>query len=246
MGTNRKLPFGYEMVFGEVCVSKEESNAVNDIFQQYCIGVSFLELAEYMKSSGIQYDNNKTWNKNMIARILQDQRYLGDGDFPRILSKDLFYQAAEIRERKATAIYPSMTNRLLRSLSGTVVTEEKEKQVLWCLNKLIENPSFAASSGVFFLEQASWNRLEQLDPNKQEEYISEVFQIAAVQYQKIPICKYETAKIQHLLNRKPIQKLEPEFIKAVVQKLSWDPKGEIYITLKNGQTIGGSTWKKEG
>lgn len=85
MGTNRKLPFGYKMDFGRIAIYPEEAKWVRYIFRQYIQGASFKEITDAMRNSGIPYDGEKAWNKNMIARILDDSRYYGDRGFLRSL-----------------------------------------------------------------------------------------------------------------------------------------------------------------
>ncbi|MGN0593011.1 MAG: recombinase family protein, partial [Ruminococcus sp.] len=77
MGSNRKQPFGYKMEFGKVVENPVESHEVCCIFSAYQRGASFQELAETMREKEVPYDQDKTWNKNMIARILADTRYMG-------------------------------------------------------------------------------------------------------------------------------------------------------------------------
>ena len=67
MGTNRKLPFGYRMEFGRIAIHLEEANWVQHIFTQYNQGVSFQGITDKMRNSGMPYDGDKQWNKNMIA-----------------------------------------------------------------------------------------------------------------------------------------------------------------------------------
>ena len=74
---NRKLPFGYQMRMGEIIRNEPEAKAVQDIFLQYTLGASLKEIAEQMSKNGPSYDEGKSWNKNMIARILENPKYKG-------------------------------------------------------------------------------------------------------------------------------------------------------------------------
>ena len=67
---NRKLPFGYQMRMGEIIRNEPETKAVQDIFLQYTFGASLKEIAEQMSKTGPTYDEGKSWNKNMVSRIL--------------------------------------------------------------------------------------------------------------------------------------------------------------------------------
>ena len=82
MAWERKIPFGYRMEGGIVTAHPKESKAVETIFTLYCGGTSYNGIAEEMMTQGIPY-HQKTprWNKNMVARILENERYIGAGGF---------------------------------------------------------------------------------------------------------------------------------------------------------------------
>ena len=89
MGTKRKLPFGYKMESGRVVIDSVEKSWVLHLFSRYNMGVSIRELTEFMNNTAVPYDPGKPWNKNMVARILADTRYLGDSGFPVLISGTL-------------------------------------------------------------------------------------------------------------------------------------------------------------
>ena len=71
----RKQPFGYKMKLGEIVPQPQEAEAVRSIYLQYLAGASFKQLAEQLQTEDVPYDEDKSWNKNMVARILEDDRY---------------------------------------------------------------------------------------------------------------------------------------------------------------------------
>ena len=75
---NRKLPFGYRMEAGEITVCEPEANLVRCVFDRYVLGDSYTELTAMLKKQPILYQSDKLWNKNMVARMLEDSRYIGD------------------------------------------------------------------------------------------------------------------------------------------------------------------------
>lgn len=97
---NRKLPFGYQMRMGEIVRNESEAKAVQDIFLQYTLGASLKEIAEQMSKTGPAYDEGKSWNKNMIARILENSKYTGADSYPKLVDIKLFESAAEKRQTK--------------------------------------------------------------------------------------------------------------------------------------------------
>ena len=87
---NRKLPFGYQRCFGDIVPHAAEAEAVRKIYQNYLAGASFRQIAEGLQAQGIPYDGDKQWNKNMVARILENERYTGIGPFPALVPAELF------------------------------------------------------------------------------------------------------------------------------------------------------------
>ena len=73
----RKLPYGYRMELGEACVNEEEAANVKQIFSDYLGGASFKSIADELTERSITFDGEKPWNKNMVARLLSDNRYTG-------------------------------------------------------------------------------------------------------------------------------------------------------------------------
>ena len=90
MASNRKLHFGYQMEQGEIKEHPVEAEAVRDIFRRYLAGASFAALAEHLRDDGPAYDGDKSWNKNMVARILENTKYIGSGGFPALVSAEDF------------------------------------------------------------------------------------------------------------------------------------------------------------
>ena len=69
MGTNRTQPFGYRMERGKVVIDPDEFRWVVYIYERYIQGASFKQISDTLCCTGIGYDVDKTWNKNMVARI---------------------------------------------------------------------------------------------------------------------------------------------------------------------------------
>ena len=98
---NRKLPFGYQMRFGDVIPYPDEAEAVQKTYQNYLAGASFRQIAEGLQAQGIPYDGDKQWNKNMVARILENERYTGIGPFPALVPAELFRAVQDRRIQTA-------------------------------------------------------------------------------------------------------------------------------------------------
>ena len=106
MAKNRIIPFGYMMRNGEIKIDFSEREAVEEIFSLYLDGNSLLTIADQMSRKGASYNGvNNVWNKNMIKRIIENEKYLGTEKYPKIISSDFFNQANEKRKSKATSVY---------------------------------------------------------------------------------------------------------------------------------------------
>ncbi|MEI3609916.1 recombinase [Pseudogracilibacillus sp. SO10305] len=85
-------PFGYEIVNGRIEIHAREAEQLRLLIQSYLSGKS---LANAAKDSGINRSHGG------IVRILTDERYLGNGIFPRLISKEQFEQLKEERIKRA-------------------------------------------------------------------------------------------------------------------------------------------------
>ena len=105
MAKNRVIPFGYYMRNGVITVDFTESKAVIRIFEEYLNGSSLLQIAKIMESEKIWYnEDSDRWNKNMVKRIIENEKYLGTDKYPQIISETFFNQANEKRVSKATSV----------------------------------------------------------------------------------------------------------------------------------------------
>lgn len=107
MKKKRYYPFGYRIVLGKEEVVPEEAELLLDIASHYLEGWSLLRLAQFAEQSGIKYsDSANRWNKNMIARILDDKRYWDDEQYPPIFSRQLGREIEAMRKCKSTPLCP--------------------------------------------------------------------------------------------------------------------------------------------
>lgn len=105
MPKNRVIPFGYCMRNGEITVDFNESKAVARIFEEYLNGSSLQQIAKLMESEKVQYSEiSDRWNKNMVKRIIENEKYLGNEKYPQIIGEKFFTQANEKRMLKAASV----------------------------------------------------------------------------------------------------------------------------------------------
>lgn len=101
MAKNRTIPFGYMMQNGRITANPKEVLAVVTIFSEYLAGKSLSEIAAEMD---VPYSESSKWNKNMIKRIIENEKYLGTPIFPQLISEEIFRSANEKRVKKATSV----------------------------------------------------------------------------------------------------------------------------------------------
>ena len=78
MAWQRKTPFGYQIQNGRITCHPEEAESVRYIFSHYLLGSSYNQIADEMAQQGVRYHQHTAqWNKHMVKRILENERYLG-------------------------------------------------------------------------------------------------------------------------------------------------------------------------
>ena len=119
MKKNRNIPFGYTMKKGEIIAEPTESQAVKDIFKLYLDGKSMSEIARQMSISQISYNGiTFDWNKNMVKRILENEKYLGKDGYPVLIDNETFNHANARKKSKATSVNEiSEELKIIRSLT---------------------------------------------------------------------------------------------------------------------------------
>ena len=137
---NRKQPFGYRMTLGEITSQPEEAELVRFIFQGYSTGATLGELTKALCRQEIPYYEGRTWNKNMVSRILEDRRYIGEKDYPALIEPEQLRAAAEKRTARARPPQKTPAQKALRRLCGAPPSEQVEKFVTDLLNELIRCP----------------------------------------------------------------------------------------------------------
>lgn len=73
------------------------------IYATYLTGASFQHLAKELDKRDVPYDAGKRWNVNMVARILEDSRYIGTEVYPALISGAASSSAGA---SKAETLYP--------------------------------------------------------------------------------------------------------------------------------------------
>ena len=117
----RSIPFGYQVEGGRYVVNNGESEIISCIYNMYLSGKTLLDIAEALTEKKVTYfEDTKVWNKNMVSRILADERYLGNETFPQLVDSNNFNLAKKIRANRGGK------KAVLSSLMSTI------KDMLYC------------------------------------------------------------------------------------------------------------------
>lgn len=241
----RKQPFGYRMEFGDIVVDPKESEVVRYIFQQYLIGHSFKALAETLEQQSIRYEPQKSWNKNMVARILQDDRYVGEGGFPEIISRETLDAALKKRLAQSSPVQKTAEEKAFRQLSGHPATAKMMAKTIELLNAIASSPELLVEPpppsqiDVVTLGRELEQCLAQMpiDEDRANVLIQEY---AAAQYQAIGSGRYETERLRRIFaDRSPMETMDADLLRSAVSKIQVKGGNVRSICLKNMQVIGG-------
>ena len=119
---NRNIPFGYCVVNGKCALNKTEAEAVKHIFEQYISGKSLKTIAEEMT---VPYISGKTyWNINMVCRIIENTKYIGEDGYPRIVADEDFTLAAKLKSERNKYRKPISQTVPQAILSTEILTTE--------------------------------------------------------------------------------------------------------------------------
>ena len=87
---------------GEIVICPPEAECIERAYAAYADGASYAAIAETLQASGVRYHpDTPLWNKHMVKRILENERYTGKDEYPLIIQPELFERVAVIRAGKA-------------------------------------------------------------------------------------------------------------------------------------------------
>ena len=238
---NRKQPFGYKMALGEIVIQESEAKLVQEIFLRYIAGESLNELTESLRHQDIQYDEGRLWNKNMIARILADTRYIGEKGYPKLMDEKQLIAANEKRANKPHLPKKTDAQKVLRRLCGTPPSERVEQSVTDLLNgpancpDCIRHQRSPAPALHSKTQEALDNALEQ-QPIDEDSAKGLILQLAAEQY-ALGDEEYETNRLRHLFSAfECVAELNADLLKSTVSEVLVT-RQNVKLRLKNGQVI---------
>lgn len=180
----------------------------------------------------------------MVARILENRKYIGDQGWPVIIPKDQYDRANEKRTAKVSPPKKTEVQKILCRLCCGGSAADAEQAVLRLLNSLIAAPEQVCAPElpeaevpqVRDLRQDLKKELEQQPVNKETAKVV-ALELASAQYGTIGNQEYETMRLRRLFGQHtPMQKLDAILLRSTVSTVGLQ-KGKMFIRLKNGQIM---------
>ena len=222
MGKNRRIPFGYRMINGEITTDSLEICAVIKIFGEYISGNSLTAIANMIADDGIPYYKGEApiWNKNMIKRIIENKKYLGDEIYPQIIDKKVFDKANAEKTSKANnlMLVPERFNKICnmivcaecgkrlfrnpdetwnckapacRVFSYTVTDQMLESAVLNMINTAIANPCLIEAEGEISVYTPNGSVI------RQKNEINRLLDQSNIDYEKVKHAMIQLAQLKY-------------------------------------------------
>ena len=100
---NRNIPFGYQYQNGVLAVHPLESQTVQAVFAAYLGGEPLSKIASHLTAKLVEYlPGCWQWNKARVKRILDNAKYIGNGEYPSIIKEKAFQMAHQKKESAST------------------------------------------------------------------------------------------------------------------------------------------------
>lgn len=78
----------------EIVLYKEQAEVVKLIFELYSLDQSLSKISEYLEIYRIPSQNNKAlWGRQIINNVLLNENYIGNIDYPKIITDELWDSA---------------------------------------------------------------------------------------------------------------------------------------------------------
>lgn len=238
---NRKQPFGYRLEWGSIIPHPQEAETVRLVYRHYLAGASFKTLTEMLREQGVPYDVGKPWNKNMVARILEDSRYTGTDRFPALITQAQFDAAQQRRKVLCPQKRQTEAQKELRKLCGVVPPVGVQCKVLQLLNTLIaESERIAAPPrSPTILPRYELDAILTSPPVDEEQAGWLALEYASAALSDIGAESYETERLRRLFSRaQPMQELDAALLRQSVRKITYTGS-KVKVLLKNNQWLEG-------
>lgn len=180
----------------------------------------------------------------MVARILEDSRYVGADLYPPIISAEQLQAVRERRKKNCTASPPLPAQAELYKLCGSAVPGSAVKRIRKALNHLIDDPlqiSMAASAVCDTAEirqlQQELDTLLQTPPVDEDAARQKALEVASLKLASVKTEEYESHRLRSVFETHPkMDALDAALLKQSLRKI--ECHGDtVCLLLKNGQWL---------
>lgn len=100
---NRSIPFGYCYQNGILAAHPQEGQTVQAVFAAYLSGEPLSKIAAHLTAKLVEYlPGCWQWNKARVKRILDNAKYIGNGEYPSIIKEKDFQMSHQKKESAST------------------------------------------------------------------------------------------------------------------------------------------------
>ena len=90
-----RLCYGYTIIDGRLEVKEKEAENIRKIFKNYLAGNALIKSADL---AGLKK------NSSSVKRMLTNEKYLGNGIYPKIIDEESFEKAGQMLKERAVAM----------------------------------------------------------------------------------------------------------------------------------------------
>ncbi len=103
MKKTRYIPYGYTIRNGKTVIEHTEADVIREIFEDYTHGSSLKAIADMLTERKVPYtEKTAVWDKARIARIIENGKYIGEGDYDPIIEEELYANALRMKTARQT------------------------------------------------------------------------------------------------------------------------------------------------
>ena len=187
---------------------------------------------------------NHTWNRIQIADFLEDDRYIGEKEFPALIPTEQFHAAQERRKEMCPEYKQTPAQKELRKLCGGIVPDSVARKVLKILNQVVDDPQLIKieSSGVPTTEDIRQRRLEldkllQTPPVDEEIARQKAMELAVLTLVSVEMEEYEAHRLRSIFGKQAkMRELDANLLRQSVRKITYGSK-TVKVLLKNNQVL---------
>ncbi len=97
----RTILYGYRKEHLLFYIIPEEADIVRRIFREYISGKTMKSIADTLTGERtVYYKDKTTWTKNAVCRIIENEHYTGDMEYPEIITREEYMTANAMKSYK--------------------------------------------------------------------------------------------------------------------------------------------------